>query len=66
MANGYIHTDDYLQKKESDNHDVISILNTNQDEAVIHISIYFTDRDPAGPYDIIIPGKGLNIFSWTG
>lgn len=38
-------------------HETACILNTNERPAHIQIMIYFTDRDPAGPYSVIVPPK---------
>lgn len=37
--------------------DVLSILNMNDVEAHITITIYYADREPAGPYKITVSGK---------
>jgi hypothetical protein len=56
IPNGFIQ-DERKSDDGKESHDMLSILNTNPDDAHVHISFYFTDRDPAGPYDVIVPGK---------
>lgn len=36
-------------------HETACILNTNDTEAHIAITIYYSDRDPVGPYHITVP-----------
>lgn len=38
-------------------HETACILNSNDTEAHIEIMIYFSDRDPAGPYKLTIPPR---------
>ena len=38
-------------------HETVCILNTSDADAQVKITIYFADRDPAGPYRIIVPAR---------
>jgi hypothetical protein len=38
-------------------HETACILNAGDDEAHIKIMIYFSDKDPVGPYHIIVPPR---------
>ncbi|HWB28005.1 MAG TPA: sensory rhodopsin transducer [Chitinophagaceae bacterium] len=38
-------------------HDAACILNTSDDEAHVEITIYFSDRQPAGPFITTVPAK---------
>lgn len=38
-------------------HETACILNANDVEAEVRITIFFADRDPAGPYRIRIPAR---------
>ena len=38
-------------------HETACILNSNDTEAHIEIMIYFSDRDPAGPYKLTVPPR---------
>ena len=42
---------------EFTSHDVVCILNTGDTEAHVEITIYFTDREPAGPYRVTVPPR---------
>ncbi len=38
-------------------HETACILNANDTEAHVEIMVYFTDRDPVGPYKITVPAR---------
>lgn len=38
-------------------HETACLLNASDDEAHVAITVYFTDRDPAGPYLLTVPAK---------
>jgi hypothetical protein len=38
-------------------HETICILNTSDQDANVKIIIYFSNREPAGPYKFIIPAR---------
>ncbi len=38
-------------------HEAACILNTSAKEAHIEITIYFSDKDPVGPYKITVPAQ---------
>lgn len=38
-------------------HESACILNANDEEASLQLFIYFTDREPAGPYAINVPAR---------
>ncbi|HEY2350781.1 MAG TPA: sensory rhodopsin transducer [Puia sp.] len=38
-------------------HEAACILNVTDQEAHIELKIYFSDKDPIGPYKIIVPGN---------
>lgn len=42
---------------EMKSHETACILNTADKEATIEIMIYFEEKDPVGPYKIIVPPK---------
>lgn len=58
IAEGYIppggtHADD----PRFESHETACLLNTNAQDAHVTITIYFKDRDPAGPYRITVPAR---------
>ena len=38
-------------------HETVCLLNVSDREAHVEITIYYTDRDPVGPYRITIPPR---------
>lgn len=42
---------------EMASHESLSILNPNKQDATIEITVYFSDRVPAGPYTVTVPGE---------
>lgn len=57
IAEGYIPSWTYGREPEFSSHESACILNTNEQDANVEITLYFSDRDPAGPYEIIIPAQ---------
>ena len=35
----------------------LCLLNTGADEACVHLTVFHTDRDPVGPYEIRVAGR---------
>ncbi len=38
-------------------HETVCILNAGDEDAHVEITIYFSDREPAGPYLITVPAR---------
>ncbi len=57
IAEGYIPENSNGPEPEMLSHETACILNTSEQEAHIEITIYFSDRDPAGPYKINLPAQ---------
>jgi len=38
-------------------HETLCVLNTNFDAAQIGITVFFSDREPAGPYRVVVPAR---------
>lgn len=58
IAEGYIppggtHADD----RRFESHETACLLNTGAQDAHVAITIYFKDRDPAGPYRVTVPAR---------
>ena len=41
-------------------HETACLLNTSDQNAHVQITIYFSDREPAGPYQVIVPANRTN------
>ena len=57
VAEGYIPPDDEQKQETQISHETICILNPSESEAHVDIMIYYSDREPAGPYQITIEGE---------
>jgi hypothetical protein len=57
IAEGYIPSWSQYDSRELISHEAACILNANDAEAHIEITIYYTDKDPVGPYRITVPAK---------
>jgi len=57
IAEGYIPTYSHGPEPEMTSHETACILNANDTDAEIGIMVYFTDRDPVGPYKVTVPAR---------
>jgi hypothetical protein len=57
IAEGYIPAWSNGPEPEFTSHETACILNTNDSEAHVEITIYFSDRDPVGPYRITVGAR---------
>lgn len=58
IAEGYIPADSTNgDDKRFVSHETACLLNANDEKAQVVIMIYFTDREPAGPYEVIVPAR---------
>jgi len=57
IAEGYIPPDDENKSRQLISHEACCILNAGDKDAQVKISVFFSDREPAGPYEIIVPAK---------
>jgi hypothetical protein len=57
IAEGWIPLWSHGPEPEMLSHETACILNSNDTEAHIEIMIYFSDREPAGPYKLTVPPR---------
>jgi hypothetical protein len=57
IAEGYIPAQSNGPQPQMLSHETACILNANNEDAHIEITLYFTDRDPAGPYKVTVPAQ---------
>lgn len=57
IAEGYIPARSTGPAPEMTSHETACLLNTSDEDAHVEITIYFSDRDPAGPYRITVPAR---------
>lgn len=62
IAEGYIPKESHGKFPEFESHETVCILNAGKEKAEIEIMIYFSDRDPAGPYrEVVLPERTLHL-----
>jgi hypothetical protein len=57
IAEGYIPPDAPGKTREMTSHETVCILNAADKDAHVEITVYFADRDPAGPYKFTVGAK---------
>jgi len=57
IVEGYIPKSSHGPEPEMLSHETACILNTSEQDAHVQITIYFSDRDPAGPYRLTVSAK---------
>lgn len=57
IAEGYLPAWSNGPEPELESHETACLLNASDDEAHVAITIYFEDREPAGPYSFTIPPR---------
>ena len=55
IAEGYIPAYGTGHEPEFTSHETACILNTSGQEAHLKITIFYPDRDPVGPYEVVVP-----------
>ena len=57
IAEGYIPSWSHGPEPQFTSHETVCVLNTADQEAHIEITIFYTDREPAGPYHVTVPAR---------
>ena len=57
IAEGYIPAVSPGKEPEMTSHETACLLNATEKDAHVHITIYFSDRDPVGPYSVTGPAR---------
>jgi len=57
IAEGYIPSRSHGPEPEFTSHETACLLNVSEHEAHVEITIFFSERDPAGPYRVTVPAK---------
>jgi hypothetical protein len=57
IAEGYIPEESHGHEPEMTSHEAVCILNTGDDDAHILLTVYYTDREPVGPYSVTVPAR---------
>jgi hypothetical protein len=57
IAEGYIPSGSFSDRHDLISHEVCCILNAADEDATVKITLYFTDRQPVGPYRAKVPAR---------
>ena len=57
IAEGYIPEGSTGPEPAMTSHETACLLNASDDEAQVEITLFFSDREPAGPYRITVPPR---------
>ena len=57
IAEGYIPGWSNGPEPQFTSHETACLLNANDEEAHVEITVYFEDREPAGPYTLSVPPR---------
>lgn len=57
IAEGYIPSESVSDEPSLKSHETACILNPNGRDAAVSITIFFSDREPMGPYRVTVPQK---------
>lgn len=57
IAEGYIPSWSNGPEPQFTSHETACILNSSDHDAHVEIMIYFSDRDPVGPYQVTVPAR---------
>jgi hypothetical protein len=57
IAEGYIPAESHGPEPEMTSHETACLLNPGEREANVKITVFFSDREPAGPYALTVPAR---------
>jgi hypothetical protein len=57
IAEGYIPSQSHGPEPEMTSHETVCLLNASAQDAHVKITIFFSDRDPAGPYSVVLSAR---------
>jgi hypothetical protein len=57
IAEGYIPSGSNGPQPQMLSHETVCILNAGDADARVELTIYFADREPAGPYRLLVPAR---------
>ena len=57
IAEGYIPGSSSMDTRAMESHETACMLNAGERDAHVTITLFFADRDPVGPYRLVVPAK---------
>jgi hypothetical protein len=65
IPEGYIPASSHGQAPEFTSHEAFCVLNANFEDANLAVTIFYTDRDPVGPYRLTVPARRTRHFRFN-
>lgn len=65
IPGGHIPPQSTGREPENTSFDKVAILNMNDTEANIEVTVFFTSREPVGPYRIKVPARRVRTFRFN-
>lgn len=57
IAEGYIPSTSHGPEPQMKSHETMCILNSSDQDAIVHVTVFYADREPVGPYVIHVPAR---------
>jgi len=57
IAEGYIPPSDSVQSRQFTSYETVCILNAGERDAQVAITLFFSDREPVGPYRVTVAAR---------
>lgn len=57
IAEGYIPGQSHGPQPQMTSHETVCILNANDQDAHVEITVYFSNHEPVGPYRVTVPAR---------
>ncbi|MGC2694180.1 MAG: sensory rhodopsin transducer [Candidatus Angelobacter sp.] len=57
IAEGYIPGESHGPEPQMTSHETVCLLNCSDNDAQVEITIYYKDREPVGPYGLVVPAR---------
>jgi hypothetical protein len=65
IPEGYIPGESHGPAPELTSHEAFCVLNAGGRDARLTVTVFFTDRDPAGPYRLAVPARRTRHFRFN-
>lgn len=57
IPEGYIPAQSHGPKPQLESHETFCVLNPGDRDAHIEVTVFFSNREPAGPYKVLVPAR---------
>jgi len=57
IAEGWIPGTSHGPEPQMTSHETVCLLNTSDADAHVRITVYFAEREPAGPFEVTVPAR---------